>query len=117
MRILLIIVQTVAFLFLTASVLLSMFVLAHSCDGVGNGQDIFFRAVVFVFGNWLADIFIFAVLATANVLIVLGPIMKVEEPVKRTLLHLGVIAVQAMIILSVAALSLAAWFSAIFRDI
>jgi len=104
MRILLIILQTAAFLVLLAAVLVSL----GLCAGkVQEPQTLSLpvRVVVFVFGTWVIDIVIFLIVAALNTWFVLGPLMKVEDPVRRTLQHLCVIVIETLILLAVASLA------------
>lgn len=103
MRILLIILQTVAFLVLVAAVLVSLYLLANA--GRPHEPGPVESALMFLFGSWLFDAFIFIAFAAVNIWFVLGPLMKVEDPVRRTLQHLSVINIQIFLLFAITAIA------------
>lgn len=103
MRILLIILQTAAFLALLAAVLVSLYFLAHA--GRPHEPQPVESVLMFMFGSWLFDGLIFIVLAAVNIWFVLGPLMKVEDPVRRTLQHLSVINIQIFLLFAMTAIA------------
>ncbi len=104
MRILLILIQTVAFLVLLAAVLITLYLCANRIDFSESAYWLK-NAVVFVFGNLLADLFIFIAVTLVNIWFIFGPLAEVEDPVRRTVQHLSVIFIQAAVLLAVGALS------------
>jgi hypothetical protein len=104
MRVLLIFLQTVAFLMLVAAVLLSLWLCTNRID-FSESASFLKNAVVSIFANWIIDLMIFAFLAIFNIWFVLGPLMQIEDPVRRTVQHLSIIFIQTAFLLAVAALS------------
>jgi hypothetical protein len=112
MRILLILLQTAAFLILVAAVLFSLYLTASmACDLAFLPA----RVIAFVFGNWVLNALIFIVLAAFNIWFVLGPLMKVEDPVRRTVQHLCLIFVQTVLLLAVAVIAFASTWYPLFE--
>ncbi len=107
MRILLILLQTTVFLALLAAVLLSLFAFANAVTEP-DSANIATRAAVFIFGSLPVAIVIFFLVSVVNMWVVLGPLMKVEDPVRRTLQHLSLVFIQTMVLLMVSALALTA---------
>ena len=101
MRILLIIIQTAAFLTLAAAILLWLLPVCVVVEGNTPPPSIFSHATAFVFGSWIVNALIFIILAAANIWLVLGPLMKVEDPMRRTLQHLCIVVIQAMFLIAV----------------
>ena len=104
MRILLIFLQTVAFLVLLATVLLILYLCAARTD-FSESSYWLKNAIVFMFGNLFIDIFVFIAIAVLNIWFVLGPLTKIDDPVRRTVQHLSVIFIQTMIILAIGVFS------------
>lgn len=107
MRILLILLQTVVFLALLAAILLSLYVLASSVTGL-EAAHVVTRATVFVFGSLPVVICVFLLVSIVNLWVVFGPLVRVEDPVRRTLQHLSLIFVQTAVLLAISALALVA---------
>ncbi len=101
MRILLIILQTMAFLIFVAAVLLALHLSAAVHHEDISHPHCLVRTVVFIFGNTFIDVAIFAIIAIGNIWFVVGPLMKVEEPATRTFTNLSVLFVQTMILLTI----------------
>lgn len=106
MRILLIFLQTVAFLVLAAAILLALWGFANRLD-FSESDSLLKNIIVAVFGNWLVDLLIFLALAAANAWFVLGPLLKVEDPVRRTVTSLCLICIETLFLLAIGALSFA----------
>ena len=109
MRILLILLQTVVFLALLAVVLLVLFVLAGRVTEPESAH-IATRASVFVFGSLPVVVSIFILVSAVNLWVVFGPLVKVEDPVRRTVQHLSLVLVQTAVLLAVSALAAVAIF-------
>lgn len=109
MRILLILLQTVAFLALLAVVLLVLFVLAGRVTEPESAH-IVTRASVFVFGSLPVVVSIFILVSVINLWVIFGPLVRVEDPVRRTVQHLSLVFVQTAVLLAVSALAAAAIF-------
>jgi hypothetical protein len=107
MRILLILLQTVVFLALLAVVLLVLFVLAGRVTEPESAH-IATRAAIFVFGSLPVVVSIFTVVSIVNIWIVLGPLVKIDDPVRRTLQHLSLVFTQSAVLLVVSMLAAAA---------
>ena len=107
MRILLILLQTIVFLALLAAVLLSLFVLAGKVTELESAH-IATRAAVFVFGSLPVVICVFFLVSAVNLWVVFGPLLKVEDPVRRTIQHLSLVFIQTAVLLTISALASAA---------
>jgi len=105
MRILLIIFQTLALLALVAAVLFHLHAFSASArEAPANSIPV--SVVLFVFGNGLIDVLIFLAVAIVNLWFVLGPLIKIQEPANRTLVHVSVLFIQALVFLAVTVLTL-----------
>lgn len=104
MRVLLILLQTVAFLVLVAAVLFSLWLCAHRID-FSESASFLKNAVVSVFGSWIVSLLTFIILVFFNIWLVFGPLMEIEDPVRRTVQHLSIIFIQTAFLVAVAGLS------------
>ena len=107
MRILLILLQTVVFLVLLATILLSLYVLAGKVTGLESAHFIT-RAAVFVFGSLPVVVSVFFLVSIVNLWVVLGPLVKVEDPIRRTLQHLSFVFIQTAVLVVISALAFTA---------
>jgi hypothetical protein len=107
MRILLILLQTVVFLVLLAAILLSLYLLAGRVTQPESAH-IATRAAVFVFGSLPVAASVFVLVAAVNLWVVLGPLMKVEDSIRRTIQHLSLVFVQTAVLLTISSLAFVA---------
>jgi hypothetical protein len=107
MRILLILLQTIVFLGLLAAILLSLYLLSSRVTEPESAH-LSTRVAVFVFGSLPVVAAIFIIVSAVNLWLVFGPLVRVEDPTRRTLQHLGLMFVQIAVLLTVCALALAA---------
>ena len=96
MRILLIFLQTVTFLVLVAVALTGLYLLAHMDRSHEPGA--LEQILIQMFGFWPFAILFFIAVAVFNIWFVLGPILKIEEPVRRTLQHLSMINIELFLL-------------------
>jgi len=89
---------------LVAAVLLSLWLCAHRID-FSESASFLKNTVVSVFGSWIVNLLIFIILTFFNLWLVFGPLMKIEDPVRRTTQHLSIIFIQTAFLLTVASLS------------
>ena len=99
MRILLIFLQTATFLVLVAVTLTGLYLLAHAQRP--HEPQAMEQLLIQVFGNWAFDILLFIAIAVFNIWFVLGPLMKVEESMRRTLQHLSVINIELFLLFAI----------------
>jgi hypothetical protein len=102
-------VQTAVFLALVAAILLSLWFCAGRAAGV-EGLSIPARISIFIFGNWMVDAVILIFLTAVNIWLVMGPLLRVEDPAHRTLQHLSLVFIQTVVLLVVSILAFTSMF-------